>query len=468
MKQSQKILKNIFSLTVAETSSKVIVFIYNAYLARVIMPDGFGIIGFATAYLSYFLLFVNLGFNTIGTREIAISHLNTNKYVNSIISIKAIFAFIAYTVLFFSTFALDKPLIVKYIIWISGINLFSNAILLDWVFHGNERMEFLGLRQFLTSSLNLVGLILLVHSKNDIIMAMVVTVVSTALNSLWMLLLYFKLYGKIKFDFNISFYKEILKSSIPLAFSNFFIVILNTIAIVILGFLRSDQETGLYNAAFKFLSLAIFPTIIVQNAFFPLISRSNTLDERQKVMKKYFLLIFLIGAVISVGFFTYSDYLVMIVFGKDYISTSYLTRVLMITAVFVYLNTGRIVPLIGWKKEKLVMYSIIIGGVINIVFNLVLIPTYGAIGAAWASVVSEVAIAICLSYYFMKITKKLYLSDGVKMLLFSLVSYGIGFILFKYGFHPLITGFISILIFAFLNYVFKTITISEIKGYISK
>ena len=139
MKQSRKILKNMFSLTVAEALSKGIVFIYNAYLARVIMPEGFGIIGFATAYLMYFLLFVNLGFNTVGTREIAKSHSNTDKYVNSIITIRIIFSIIAYALLFFSTYALDKPMMVKYIIWISGINLFSNAILLDWVFYGNEK-----------------------------------------------------------------------------------------------------------------------------------------------------------------------------------------------------------------------------------------------------------------------------------------------------------------------------------------
>ncbi|MGA2299052.1 MAG: flippase, partial [FCB group bacterium] len=400
MKQSRKILKNMFSLTVAEASSKGIVFIYNAYLARVILPEGFGIIGFASAYLMYFLLFVNLGFNTVGIREIAKSHSNTNKYVNSIIGIRALFAVIAFAMLFFSTFALDKPMVVKYIIWISGINLFSNAILLDWVFHGNERMEFLGLRQFISSLLNLIGVVLLVHNQNDVIMAMVVTVASTLINSIWMLLLYIKMYGKIKLTFDLTFLRELLKSSIPITFSNFFVTILNTLNILMLGILKSNQETGYYKAAFQTVLLTVVPTVIIQNAFFPLISRSDSLEDRQKVMKKFFLLIFLIGTIVSVGFYTYSDYLILTIFGKDYIAAANLMRILMLSSVIIYINTGTTVPLIGWKKEKLVMYSIITGGMINIGLNFAMIPPYGAVGAAWATVISESSICIGLSYHF--------------------------------------------------------------------
>ncbi|MFA6570695.1 MAG: oligosaccharide flippase family protein, partial [Bacteroidota bacterium] len=183
MKQSKKILKNLFSLSVAEAANKGIVFVYNAYLARVILPEGFGIIGFATAYLMYFLLFVNLGFNTVGAREIAKDHSRTNKLVNTILTLRTIIAFVAYAVLFLTAFLLDKPMMVKWVIWISGLNLFANAFLVDWVYHGNEKMEFLALRQVITSVLNLTGIILLVHQKDDVVIAMIVTVISTSLNT---------------------------------------------------------------------------------------------------------------------------------------------------------------------------------------------------------------------------------------------------------------------------------------------
>ncbi len=61
MKGTRRILKNMFSLTVAEFANKGIIFVFNAYLARVILPEGFGIIGFANAFAAYFLLVVNLG-----------------------------------------------------------------------------------------------------------------------------------------------------------------------------------------------------------------------------------------------------------------------------------------------------------------------------------------------------------------------------------------------------------------------
>ena len=181
---------------------------------------------------------------------------------------------------------------------------------------------------------------------------MVVTVTSTAINSIWMLLLYIKMYGKIKIYINYLFLKELLKSSIPITFSNFFVTILNTLNILILGMLRPDQEVGYFKAAFQILTLTTVPTIIIQNAFFPLISRSNTLEERQKVMKKFFLLIFLIGSIVSVGFFTFSEYLTLTVFGKYYSQTIDVMKILMISSVIIYINVGTTVPLIGWKKRE--------------------------------------------------------------------------------------------------------------------
>src|SRR3989339_5211 len=468
MRQSQKILKNIASLTAGEAVSKGIIFVYNAYLARVITPEGFGIFGFATAYIMYFLLFVNLGFNTVGAREIAKSPSNTSKYVNSIISVRCILAIIAYAILFFTVLALDKPVLVKYIIWISGINLFSNAILLDWVFHGNEKMEYLSLRQIITNLLNLIGIILLVHSKADIVIAAIVIAASTFINSVWMLLLYIKLYGKIKLNINIPFYKEMLKSSIPIAFSNFFIIILNYFNMFLLGIFRTDEETGLYNAAFKILALTIVPTVILQNSFFPLISRSETLEDRQKVMKKFFLLIFIFGTIVTAGFFTYSDYIVLTVFGNEYSHSSELMRILMFTSFIVYINVATTVPLIGWKKEKLVMYSIITGGVINIILNFALIPDYGAKGAVIATVISEGVVAVGLSYHFYRIIHKLYFLDSLKLILFSLLSCFIGYLMMKNGFHPLLSGSVTIVTFLIFIFLFRTITLPEIKEYFKK
>jgi len=77
-------------LSFAEIIGRIISLITFSYLARVLSPDGFGVIGFATAFVSYFVLIVNYGFETYGIREIAKSPINRHKLVDSILTIRII------------------------------------------------------------------------------------------------------------------------------------------------------------------------------------------------------------------------------------------------------------------------------------------------------------------------------------------------------------------------------------------
>ncbi|MDQ1265912.1 MAG: hypothetical protein QG635_1064, partial [Bacteroidota bacterium] len=116
MKTSKIVLKNMFSLSVAEAANKGITFITVAYLARVINPDGFGIIGYAQALTAYFILFVNLGFDTYGMREISRNPSNFGKLVNSILSLRFSLASISYLLLIIVVLILNKPSETKYVI----------------------------------------------------------------------------------------------------------------------------------------------------------------------------------------------------------------------------------------------------------------------------------------------------------------------------------------------------------------
>ena len=468
MRTSRRVLKNIFSLTIAEIANKGIVFISTAYLARAIMPEGFGMLGYANALLVYFLLIANLGFNIVGSREIAKQHDLVPRYVNSIVTIRSLLSVIALAGMFFMPYILNKDAPEKYVIWICSLNLLSNAILLDWVFQGIERMEVLAIRQVVTSLLNLAGIIIFVTSKSDVVIAMVISVAAAALNAGWMLLLYIKFYGGVKFNFDFKLWFNLLKSSIPISFSNFFIVILNTLNILMLGQLKTDHETGIYVAGFKLLVLTIVPSGIIQNAFFPLLSRADTIEEKQKLMQKYSLLMFLCGTFISCLFFTYSEFIITVTYGSNYLDTIVVLRVIMITSAIVYINTNFFPPLVSWQKERTVMYAIISGGIVNIILNLLIIPKYGAVGAAVATIFSEGTIMIGLSFQFYKVVRRLYIVNFLKSLAYSVSSCGIGYLCFRNGVHPVISATVSVIIFCFAIFAFKTITVNELKGYFAK
>ena len=86
MSTTRRILKNFVSLSFSQIVTKALGLVSVAYLARVLGAEGFGKIGFAQAILAYFMLLVNLGLSTLGTREVARNREEISRYVNNILT----------------------------------------------------------------------------------------------------------------------------------------------------------------------------------------------------------------------------------------------------------------------------------------------------------------------------------------------------------------------------------------------
>lgn len=466
MTTAKRLIKNLFSLSAAQIISKVIGLITTAYLARVIRPQGFGIIGFAAAFVSYFALMVNLGFDTLGVREAARNKDNIVKYVNNIITIRLIMATIGYALLVGVISLLDKPLLVKSVLYITGLGLFSNAFLLNWVFQGIERMEIIAIGQVFTSMLSLAGILLLVHNPDDVFLAVIATVVSNAANTFLMIAIYIKRFGKIRLAFDMPFWKRMFAAALPMAFSAFMIAIYYNIDMVILGFMKTETEVGYYSAAYKILLLSLIPAGIILNVFFPQLSIANgNLNRMEFLMQKYSTAMFIVGALFSVMGIAFANQIVTIVFGSGFHQSIFLLQILMIDAILVYINMTYGNPLLAWNKETVYMYAIIVGGIGNIILNFILIPRYGATGAAVATVFSEALVLAGLSYLHFKVSRSLYLDNLSKVLFIAIISLVIAYLMRSFDINIVIAGFSTVFIFCFFNLILRTVSLKKLRGY---
>ncbi len=466
MQAGKKILKNMLSLSAAELASKGIVFLWTAILARELGKSGMGMIGFANTYVNYFILFITLGFNTVGAREIAKFSEKINKYVNTIVTMRLILAAAGYAVLAVTVAFMDKSDEAKIIILICGGSLFANAILLDWVYQGVEKMEILALRQVIVNVLNLTGIIIFVNGREDAVLAMAIITLALVINSLWMLAVYIKIYGALKLKLNIELMKELRKSALPLAVSTLFITLLNTFNILILGFIKGDAATGIYFVAFKVLVLSLLPSNVIQYAFFPVLSRAGTLEEKRKIVSKFTLLLAVAGVFTSAVFFTYADFIITKVFSAEFSESVDIVRILMASSFFAYINISLNIPLITWKKEKQSMLAIIAGCTLNIVLNFALIPEYSYYGAAVAALASEIAVGAGLAYFFYKNIKLLYLWNFAKLLLISGFSCAAGYFAATLNLNTFAAIAISFIIFAGTVFSLKIIDIEDLKKYL--
>lgn len=401
-----RITLNLFSLTTAEIAKRLLGFITIAYLGRVLDANGFGIIGFASALISYFILFVDFGFNTLAVRDVAKDRTLLNKYVNNIIPIRLSLAILFSLILTAFLLLSDKNLETKYVVLITSIGLFSNAVALNWVFQAVEKMKYIATRQIISGLLSLIGVMLFVHSQNDLIPAAVILTLSAFIGNLWFIPAYKKLYGKIKLEFSFDFWKELCRKSFPLAYASIMIGIYYNLDMVMLGYMKPEEDVGIYNAAYKIFLLGILPLQLIFNSFFPQLSQVGLANTPvfKSTIKNYAK--FIIGSGIISGIFllSFPERIMLLVFGGKYLASAVPLSILAMNVIVVSINVFLGNPMIAWGKQKEYAIAISFGALTNIILNFILIPRYSYIGAAFATLLSEVAVFVGLFYLFNKFT----------------------------------------------------------------
>ncbi len=405
-----KIASNLFSLTSAEIASRLFGFFTLVYLGRILDKSGFGIIGFAAAFVSYFILGVNFGFSTYGTREIAKDQKQIEKFVNNIFSIRILLAvFFSVMLILFMLFS-EKNILTKYVVLITGINLFTNALALNWVFQAVEKMHYIAIRQILSGLLSLIGVIIFVHSPDDILIAASVLAISALIGNIWFIPIYQKMFAKIKLEFSFDFWKELFRESFPLAFASIMIGIYYNLDMVMLGYMKPESDVGIYNAAYKIFLLGLVPIQLIFSAYFPTLSRIGLSKSREfrDTMKNYGKIIIGLGIVTGIFLLMFSERIVLLVFSESYLASSLPLSILAINVIIISINVCLGNPMTAWGKQKEYAVAIMFGAIANIILNLILIPKYSYIGAAYATVLSEVAVFIGLFYLFNKFTAGLF------------------------------------------------------------
>ncbi len=421
---NRKLLENLSFQSIAEFAGKGLQAIYTIYLANVLGAEGNGVFGIATSTVSYFILFVSFGIDVYGSREVATNNKNVENNVSHIFSLRLLLAVVAYVILIAFTYLFVDDILVQFAILIIGINIFSNAILLNWVFQGLERMGIIAVRTILVSGLSLVLVLLYVNGPEDTLLALGILSFSLLLNSIFMTIYYLSKIGKIKLSYSSDNWKRIAKGSIPIGLFSIMVSIMNNIDLSLIGALLTDYkfEAGIYHAAYKIVALAIVPSIIIQNAFFPQLSRAESPENRNKLYSKYSKAIHVVGGITAFITYFYSDFLISNLLNSEYQGSVILMKLFAFSIFIVFINVSLSSTLVAWKMEKLVVYATIYAVVMNIFIDVLLIPNYGAYGATVATIIAEFTLLVALSYNLYKATNKVYIINILIVFVIGLVS----------------------------------------------
>lgn len=187
----------------------------------------------------------------------------------------------------------------------------------------------------------------------------------------------------------------LLRDSWPLLVSGLAVTVYMKADIVMLGMLASDTETGVYAAASRLSEVWYFVPISVAAAVRPRLARMHSAGASVEytVLTQRFLSSMTALAVAAVVLiFAASGGLIQLLYGESFIAAASVLRVHILAAPFVFLTVAANQWFIDRRLTRILMVRSFGGASLNVVLNLVLIPTWGALGAAVASLIAYGAV----------------------------------------------------------------------------
>ena len=398
MSTVKKIINNTSWLAISEIIGKGISFASIVLIARYLGDEGFGKYAFAMAMAMIFIVFVDFGFHTFVTREIARKKQDAKIYLENLCVSKIILSIFIYIIMIGFVFIIGKPADIRHLVYLSGIYMILHSFntFFRGVYQGVEKMKYHAINYILEKILFICLVVLFISLKFGIVGILYAIIISTGIGFIYNIFtIYFNI-TPFSFKINFKIIKKTFKKSFWFLATSVFIIIYFKIDILMLSLMKDDIVVGHYNAAYNLLYAFLFIPGVVTMAVYPVLSRLfkrniNLLKQKLNIITKYYIL----AAIPTVlFFFTLGPYLIKILYGNEFKSSMILFQVLSFAFLFVFISYILSFSLNAVDKQKYTTIAAAICMLVNIVINFLLIPSMAAMGAVIATIITEMLICI--------------------------------------------------------------------------
>jgi O-antigen/teichoic acid export membrane protein len=396
-RRAESLLSNLCYLGAARAGVVCMNLVATSRLAHALGADNFGINSFATSYVAYFLIVVNLGFETFVTREIASNGSRLRALVGSVITMRLLLAVGMSVALCLSLPLLHLSAVAQTVMLIQGVGLFTSAIGLTCAYQGMQRMRVVAWREMAASVVNVVGIIWLVHTPDDLILAACIAAGTQMLTNVAIVTQYAREFDlpRIRLPERADF--AVARQSMSFFWSMLMITITYNTHIVMLGLMRSETEVGLFSAGWKLFIFAITVPNLIATLFLPRIANLSARPaERDRAIELFLKAIIVCAIPITMFGSLLTPQVLVLLFGSAYLPATPTVVLLLLNALVVALNIGFGTSMLAVGRQQAFLRVVAVGAGVGVMLNAMLIPFYGAEGAALATLIDEAVILFLL------------------------------------------------------------------------
>lgn len=402
------IFKNASWMILGKIIQMIISFFVGIFTARFLGPSNYGIINYASAYIAFFTCFCKLGINSILIKKLIDNPKKEGEILGSSVFMMFLstLASIVIILCVVSIADANDPTVFA-VTFLCAIGLIFNIFdIFNLWFQSKLKSKVTAIISLIAYSCTAIYKIILLILQKDVTwfafsMSLDYMIVA------FLLLYSYKKYGGQKLTFSFSQSKSLLSMSYHFILPSLMVAIYGYTDKFMLKQMLGSADVGYYSTATNICSMWTFVLSAIIDSMIPGIMEAHNKDKEEYIRKNKMLycIVFYICMFVSVFFTVFADFIISILYGAQYSPAVMPFRIITWYTAFSYLGVARNSWFVCENKQKYLKYIYFSSALSNIVLNLILIPVWGASGAALASLLTQI-ITIIVVPFFIKGTRQ--------------------------------------------------------------
>ena len=393
-----KIVKNAGWLIAGKVAQMLVSLVVGMLTARYLGPSNYGLIGYAQAYTSFFMAFCTLGINSVLVREIIDNPESEGRIIGSTLVMRAVSSFLSAIMIvgIVSLLESDEPTTIL-VTALCSISLFFNIFeTFNYWFQSKLKSKITAIASLIAYVATAAyKIVLLILGKSVAWFAFAYSLDYICVGII--LLICYKHEGGQKLAFSKTDSKRILSRSIHFILPSLMVSIYRHSDEFMLKQFLNETEVGYYTMAVALSGMLGFVFSAIIDSVYPSIMeahKENNIPLFEKRNKQLYAIVFYLANIISLFICIFAPFIIRILYGKAYLPAVMPLRVITWYTAFSFLGVARDAWVVCENKQKYLKYIYIGAALCNVVLNLIFIPLWGATGAAFTSLITQIAVVM--------------------------------------------------------------------------
>lgn len=372
-----------------------------ALSARYLGPSNYGLISYATNLFAFFTSLCTLGINSIIIKDFFDNPDEQGKAIGSAIFMRILSSFLSCLMVIGLSFVLDygewDTIIV--VALCSASTIFSVFDTINYWFQSQYKSKWTALAVFLAYIATATYKIVLLILNKSIFWFAFANSLDHIVLSVFLLIFYKRQNGP-KLSVSWAKGKQLLSQSYHYILSGLMVAVYGHTDKLMLKQLLSDEAVGYYATAMALCTMWTFVLSAIIDSVYPTIIQSFKQGKEifEKKNRQLYAIVFYVSVFVSVMFLIFGDLAIYILYGKEFLPAAAVLKVITWYTAFSYFGVARNAWMVCNNKQKYIKYMYVPAATLNVVLNFVFIPMWGAVGAAFASLVTQIFTSILLPY----------------------------------------------------------------------